>query len=223
VLALIAVLGGLLATAPSAAGGAIHGTFATPAGLQPGECARVIGYSVTNDWWRAGFEELPGIDEASWEAVFVFGDMLPRWADPDFPGWTGDVKRGIRSASCDGSPTRLVVQIAHLGFEEASNREMLDLLRQVIDNAREHYPDLERIDLIPIVGGPRHRRCPGVMATRMHPRMDAIIASAVDGNLVFAGPDLRASSCRDFRDATGHLSDSGASHAANVMARRFGG
>jgi hypothetical protein len=61
------------------------------------------------------------------------------------------------------------------------------------------------------------------MATRMHPRMDAIIASAVDGEQVFAGPDLRASSCRDFRDATGHLSDSGASHVAHVMARRYGG
>jgi hypothetical protein len=53
--------------------------------------------------------------------------------------------------------------------------------------------------------------------------MDAIIDSAVDGEEVFAGPDLRASSCRDFRDARGHLSDSGASHVARVMARRYGG
>jgi hypothetical protein len=185
-------------------------------------CTRVIGYSVTKDWWSAGFEQRPGVDAPDWEGVFVFGEMLPVWADPAFPGWIGDVKGGIQSEACGGDPAGLVIQIADLGFEEKSDGEMLDLLRRVIDNARAHYPSLERIDLVPIVGGPEHEECPGVLATRMHPRMDAIIASAVDGELVFAGPDLVADSCADFRDATGHLSSDGAAHAADAMAAAYG-
>jgi hypothetical protein len=187
-----------------------------------GGCTRVIGYSVTNDWWSAGFEQRSGVDAGAWEGVFVFGEMLPVWADPSFPGWIGDVKGGIQSAACGETPSRLVIQIADLGFEQASDDEMLDLLLRVIDNARSHYPGLERIDLIPIVGGPDHEECPGVLATRMHPRMDAIISSAVDDELVFAGPDLVVDSCADFRDATGHLSSSGAAHVADLMAAYVG-
>jgi hypothetical protein len=53
--------------------------------------------------------------------------------------------------------------------------------------------------------------------------MDAVIAAAVDDRLVFAGPDLVATSCTDFRDARGHLSSSGAAHVADVMAAYVGG
>jgi hypothetical protein len=191
------------------------------AGLTPGDpggsssCTRVLGFSVTVQWfWDGGFEAL--VPDNRWELLASGGYDLHRFADPSDPIYHD----GVRVQSSCGTPTRAFLQIAYLGFEHATNEQIAAGLSAAIRNIRSTWPTIEDIVVMPIVGGPNHSVCTMpdgrvVDATKMHTPLDEVIADA-DGIVV--GPDLLVSTCEHFRDGMGHLSGGGPAEIARQVA-----
>jgi hypothetical protein len=198
---------------------AVSGLLIPGLASEDGRCTRVLGMSQTRNWFEeGGFESQAGIDPAEWELTSVGGADINQWMDPSFIGFTATP----RSASCGGTPTRVLFHAAYLGFEQASDALIADGLSTVVANIRATWPSVARVALVPIVGGPDHSLCQidgrTVDATRMHPRIDTAIAAVADGVGVLDGADLLVSSCADYADGLGHLLPSGSAFVAQTVA-----
>jgi len=201
---------------------AVSGFLIPALAAEDGQCTRVLGMSQTRNWFEeGGFESQAGIDPAEWELTPVGGADINQWMDPTFIGFTATP----RSASCGGTPTRVLFHAAYLGFEQASDALIADGLSTVVANIRAAWPSVARVDLVPIVGGPDHSLCQidgrTVDATRMHPRIDTAIAAVADGVGVLDGVDLLVSSCADYADGLGHLLPSGSAFVAQTVATSY--
>jgi hypothetical protein len=186
-------------------------------------CTRVLGMSVTYDWFiEGGFEVQPGIEDAGWELAWESGHDVAMFADPGAVPYTM-----VPLSSCGREPDRVVFQIAARDF--ASPDAVVAELRSSIDNIRAAWPTVDLIELIPIVGGPGGEPCSdpdvpdkGVHATIMYPAMVSAIAAVENGVDVVAGPDLRVADCALFRDGAGHLTVEGSALVAAELAEHYG-
>jgi hypothetical protein len=86
--------------------------------------------------------------------------------------------------------------------------DLLDQIKEALTNLRARDPDVRRIVLQPLVGGPGGNVCiyhdHPIFASAAQP----IVIDAIDqlvGGDVLAGPDPTVSSCDGFRDGKGHL------------------
>src|SRR4051812_45790239 len=60
-------------------------------------CTNIIGFSQTNQWYFAGFQNSVG-NPGRWELRWVGGGSIGNWADPNYEGWTDDTHQ---STGCD--------------------------------------------------------------------------------------------------------------------------
>jgi hypothetical protein len=194
---------------------------AAPPVSEDANCTLVMGFSVTENWFRSGrFELQPGIDDARWELLAPSGHDIELWADPAEPGWNEPV-----FSPCGRDPDRVVFQVAAKDWQTQSEDEVAALLVQSIDNIRAKWPTAGLIELIPIVGGPDAQPCPAgagfVFASQMYPTMTEVIAGVANGQDILAGPDQLLADCSQYRDNRGHLTTAGSEYIASGLAQHF--
>ena len=187
-------------------------------------CTLVIGFSVTEDWFRVGaFETEPGIDDSAWEVLALGGHDVMLWSDPALAAFSR-----APSSPCRADPDRIVFQVAAQRWRSESTGAIVDALRASIDNFHAKWPTARVIELIPIVGGPDGRPCPfgaskaGVVdASEMNPVMNDVIAVVANGSDVVAGPDPLLADCLQYADVRGHLTEDGSRYIASVLAEHY--
>lgn len=198
----------------------VTGSGSPPAGAG---CTLVIGFSVTENWFRGGaFEQQPGIDDGEWEVLALGGHDVWLWSDPDLRAFSRPP-----DSPCGREPDRIVYQVAAKGWRSRSRQDVVTALTASIANIRGHWPSAGVVELIPIVGGPGGQPCPAdtrggaVDASEMNPLMNDVIAEVADGADVIAGPDLLLADCSQYLDGRGHLTEEGSLSIALALAEHY--
>ncbi len=184
----------------------------------------MIGFSVTEDWFRGGgFEQEQGIRDKAWELLAPSGHDVELWADPSEPGFSEPL-----FSPCDRDPDRILFQVAAKDWRTLPQAQVVADLEASIANMRARWPTVRVVELIPIVGGPDAQPCPyptsigGIVdASGMNPVMKDIIAEVADGSDVVAGPDPLLAACAQYRDDRGHLTDDGSRYVASELAQHY--
>lgn len=192
-----------------------RGASDSGASLEP--CTRVLGFSVTINWYRAdgtptvsGFERIIGAPD-EWELMAGRGHGISHWVAGGL-GW----ETPVTYASCGSAPDRVVLQVAIP--EPASDERVLFELRAAVAEMRRRFPGA-RFDLIAIPGGPG---C-DTWSESIHDQMLRAIRLISNGTDTFEGPDTRATSCSQYRDDRGHLTPEGGAVVATQVAEFYGG
>lgn len=199
-------------------------TASSPAPPGRARCTLVLGFSQTNDWYLGGgFESRPGVEDARWELIAEGGHDVWIWSDSSIQAY-----RQEPVSPCDEGPDRAVFQLAARGWQARPVEEIIDALEATLLNIRTAWPTVERIELVPVVGGPDQELCElasfggrRVDASAMNPAMTSVIAQVVNGEDVVAGPNLLLADCSQYRDGLGHLGEEGARYIASVVAEHY--
>lgn len=168
-------------------------------------CTMVIGFSQTQDWYRAGtFEQI--LPDGQWQLLGQGGAAIQLWADPAYEGWSSM----MYSPCTTGSPDRAVLTITGQG---RSVEQWMTDIAAAAATTRAKFPSILEVILQPVVGGPDHAVCEfggePVRAAENHPVIDQAIAQLVAGSAELrAGFSPEVRTCADFGDAIGHLVDS---------------
>ena len=184
---------------------------------------RVIGYSQVKQWFMP-FER--HVDNGKWELLWNGGAGVDKWSDPNYKGWDNRIVSPTTQRS--GDPDRVVLSIS------GPYGDKVDLwarkIQETIKNIRAKYPNVQRIVLLPVVGGHNHHACPRpkgsgtVRAAYQHPYIDKAIAkiAATDPKKqIVAGISPETLSCSGFRDNVGHLSREGEAPVGKAIAAYF--
>lgn len=181
-------------------------------GTAPASCTRVLGFSVTINWYRAdgtptvsGFERIVGAPD-EWELMAGRGNGISHWVAGG-GGW----ETPVIYASCGGAPDRIVLQVAIP--RPAPDTQVLSALRAAVTETRRRFP-AARLDLIAIPGGPG---C-DTWSESIHDQMLRAIRLVSNGTDTFEGPDTRTTSCSQYRDDRGHLTPEGGVVVATQVA-----
>lgn len=163
-------------------------------------CTLVIGFSQTEQWFEAGFEQI--LPTANWELLAESGGSIELWADSAYVGWTQPIV-----SSCVGPPHRVLLTIT--GEIRDAERWVTDI-EAAAGVALTKFPSAQTVILQPVVGGPNGALCPAddgfVRASETHPVIDQAIAQLVAGRsdlVAGASPEVRY--CADYSDNLGHL------------------
>jgi hypothetical protein len=208
-----------------------------PAHAQSFRCTEIVGFSQTLQWYETnGFQaEVP---DARYQLRFRSGGDLADWANPGFDGW-----RAPTRAECVGSgpsvlcspcstfstaPDRVILTITLSRYEDGV-ADWVSGLRAAVATIRRRHPQVERIVLQPVVGGPNDGRCPtpadpqrGVRAAYNHPRIDEAIAIVErDAPDLEAGPSPEVRTCGDYEDQVGHLRAAARSPIGAAIGRAY--
>jgi hypothetical protein len=126
------------------------------------------------------------------------------------------------------APDRVILTITLSRYED-SVTDWVSGIRAVIATIRRRHPQVRRIVLQPVVGGPGDGPCPtpadpqrGVRAAFNHPRIDAAIAVVVrDAPDLEAGPSPEVRMCGDYEDQVGHLRAAARSPIGAAIGREY--
>jgi hypothetical protein len=196
-----------------------------------------VGFSQTLQWWETnGFEtEVP---DGRYQLRFRSGGDITDWANINFDGW-----RAPTRTSCLGSgqavlcspcttfsttPDRVILTITLSRYED-SVTDWVSGIRAAVATIRRRHPQVDRIVLQPVVGGPGNRPCPtpadpqrGVRAAFNHPLIDQAIATVVrDAPDLEAGPSPEVRTCGDYEDQVGHLRTAARSPIGATIGREY--
>ena len=182
-----------------------------------GSCSRVLGFSVTMNWYEAdgtptvsGFEQIIG-QPKKWELMAADGQAISSWG-PGGSGWNAPVTY----ESCDGSPDRIVLQVGT--SEPESSGQVLSELQAAVAETHRRFPDAQ-LDLMPMPGGPG---C-GTFAESIHDQMLHAIRQVTNDKNTFEGPDTHTTDCSQYRDDRGHLTIAGGVVIATQVAKFYTG
>ena len=185
-------------------------------------CTEVLGFSQSMQWyaalsladglegggtWELGADEfLPG-----WQGRFTFGASIDRWTDPDFDGWEGTY---VTPLHCDREEVdRVVLNVS--GAARPAD-EWAAAIDSAGERVRARYPGVREVVAQPVVGAPPGE-CRDVRAARNQPAIVRGIALAAERGGVTAGPDPTVSSCGQFLDTMGHLTEAGARYIHEIL------
>jgi hypothetical protein len=196
----------------------------SPPGHPSRNCTLVIGFSVTEDWFRGGeFERQQGIRNGAWELLAPSGHDIELWANPSEPGFSEPI-----FSPCGRDPDRILFQVAAKDWRTLGPNQVVADLEASIANMRAHWPTASVVELIPIVGGPAAQPCPfpaapgGIVdASGMNPMMKTAITEVADGSDVVVGPDPLLADCAQYRDDRGHLTEDGSRFIALELAHHY--
>ena len=195
--------------------------FVGPARAQSYQCTEIVGFSQTLQWHEtSGFQtEIP---DGRYQLRFRSGGDITNWANINFDGWRAPTRTsclGSGSAalcspctSFSTTPDRVILTITLARYED-SVTDWVSGIRAAVATIRRRHPQVDRIVLQPLVGGPGNQPCPnpgdpmrGVRAAYNHPRIDQAIAIVVgDAPDLEAGPSPEVRACGDYEDQAGHL------------------
>ena len=176
------------------------------------ECTRVIGFSVTAQWFSGGFQFSPELDMDAWELMHTSGAGVTQYSDPDYYGWDDTVSLEQGMTPCTGPITRIIYNVAATQCE-TDWTYFVPYIEQVLDNIRMYYPGIP-IFLQATVGGPNGQQCPWAGSSCYNAVKESVIAPPISTaiqhvaalhNDVGVGPSPHVDSCADFGDSVGHL------------------
>lgn len=132
------------------------------------ECTQVIGFSQVGQpgskdqpgpgygWYVAGgvFESL--VDDDRWQLLWEGGAAVHRWANPDYEGWNQKIISPCTNNS--DTPDRILLSVSAL-FGKNVNK-WAAAIEKAIETIQQKLPNVDKIILQPVVGGPGGKTCP---------------------------------------------------------------
>jgi hypothetical protein len=163
-----------------------------PGASGPFACSEMIGLWVMSQWWGA-FEK--GVDNATWEYIFVHHGYLEGWADPANPYWTTKV---ISPCAMNADqPDRVIFLPFSLTLKTLD--EWQTNISKVVQAIKTKNPGVKRIELISTIRNPGNQPCandkdPNIVVPEY---VDQAIKNVADmsGGLVAVGPKIEVANC----------------------------
>lgn len=189
-------------------------------------CSQVTAMTLTREWYEAGFEQSPGIDNDRWQMKARQSGYITEWSNPDSPFWNHPVQSPCASGS--ESPDHVVLTVLSWRPECCTTQAQWEAqVTKAVATLKSKYAGLKRVDLMTVVRSPGNKTCPAPPAkgeyVAMPPELDgglAAVAARFPG-LVFVGPKVEASSCDAFQGGGPHLTKSGNAEVARKIAEHF--
>jgi hypothetical protein len=189
-------------------------------------CNQVLGFTLSSEWYNAGFERAAGITDSRWQQKFRDHGYITEWANPSSLFWGNDAANGaIISSACTQntlSPDHVVLNI--LSWTITTQQEWATDITAAVNNLKVKYPNLRRVDLMTIIRGPNDALCPTPPATGetivISQTLDDAMAqvAAQFPNFVFVAPKFEAPNCGVFNGGGPHLTTAGNTTMAPVIA-----
>jgi hypothetical protein len=199
----------------------------------------VIGFSQTAHWYQGRAETAEGqssrgalrgfqaiVNNDHWQLLWQGGAGVEEWSSPDFDGWSQPVVSPC--AEMTASPDRVLLTISgDLGNDVSVAQAWADEIDRAVTTITMKFPDVRQVVLQPVVGGPDDSLCTTpegrrVRASANHPVIDQAIAIVTENSSVavevVVGFSPTVTDCADYRDALGHLTDTG----NDVVGRNIG-
>lgn len=191
-------------------------TSAAAAASAKFECTVVLGLTVTNEWYSAGFEQL--VNDGEWEAIVKPHTFVRDWADPNHAVWSD-----AASSPCvtrEKSPDRVLFFAADWKYKDEA--EWRAGLTQAVSTIRAKFPEARRIELLSMVRAPKNTSC-GDPKSAVEPMVDRAIAAVAEGSggSVQAGPKLEVADCSAFTKGGPHFSEEGGKQVAKLVSAHY--
>jgi hypothetical protein len=210
-----------------AAGGGAAGAGAGGAGGGGYLCNEVLGFTITSEWYDAGFEN--GVVDARWQIKFREHGYITEWANPASAFWGNDAANGAPiSSPCaqnSTSPDHVVLNV--LSWTITAQQEWTTDITAAVNTIVAKYPNVRRIDLMTIIRGPGDMLCPTppaagetiVIAPELDAAMQAVAAQFP--GFVYVAPKFEVTSCTQFSGGGPHLTTAGNMAMAPTLATYF--
>jgi hypothetical protein len=186
-----------------------HQNSATSAEAASVTCTQIVGFSQTMQWYFAGFQTTIS-NTKSWELRWVGGGSIGNWADPNYVGWTDDAYQATTCSSNWNSPDQALLDVS--GDYSNDPNYWAQQTQLAMTNLRNKWPTVRRIILQPVVGGPGGGLCifsgSVVRASYNFPFIIQGLQQLANGSTVVLGITPTVTSCSDYADNIGHLTDS---------------
>jgi hypothetical protein len=185
-------------------------------------CNGMLGVSVNDDWFTAGFEDAVGSDK--WQLRWRSQAFVEQWADPNNNIWTEPLVSACANGST--SPDRVLYTPVNWMYTTAAEWE--PKLTAVVENIKTKYPGVKEIVLMTMVRAPNNMVCgdPQVASTKEQvtaPFLDEAIknVAAKYPTLVVVAPPFYAPSCDVFLKDSPHYAAGGAAKVSKVFSDYF--
>jgi hypothetical protein len=178
---------------------------------------------LTDQWYTAGFETAPGIDDAHWQLKWMDHAYIDEWANPNSPFW--GIVPTSPCAQDSSSPDRVL--LVALSWTLVTLADWETNVQKDVDNIKAKYPNVKQIVLVTIVRGPGNVSCGNTTVvaenTLIPPYVDQALASvaAASPDLVKVAPKFESNSCADFMGTGPHLTGAGDAELAQKIAAAF--
>jgi hypothetical protein len=186
-------------------------------------CSQVMGLELTDQWYTAGFETAPGIEDARWQIVWKEHAYIDEWANPNSTFWAIPPMSPCTQES--NSPDRVL--LVALSWTIVTLAEWETNVQQDINNIKAKYPNVRQIVLMTIVRGPGNISCGDTTVvaenTLIPAYVDQALAEVATGSpdLVKVAPKFAASACTDFMETGPHLTAAGDAEMAQKIAAAY--
>ncbi|HXK20032.1 MAG TPA: hypothetical protein VNG33_19610 [Polyangiaceae bacterium] len=185
-------------------------------------CNGMLGVSVNDDWFTAGFETV--VPDAKWQLRWRSLAFVELWADPQNSIWS----EPLVSACASGSTSPDRVLYTPVNWTYTTTDEWLPKLTAVIENIKTKYQGVKEIDLMTMLRAPGNMVCgdPSVAATKEQvtaPVLDqsiTLVAAKYPG-LVRVLPPFYAPSCDVFLPNSPHYAAGKAAVVSKVFSDYF--
>jgi hypothetical protein len=186
-------------------------------------CSQVMGLMLTDQWYTAGFETEPGIDDARWQLKWMDHAYIDEWANPNSTFW--GIVPTSPCAQDSSSPDRVL--LVALSWTLVTLADWETNVQKDVDNIKAKYPNVKQIVLMTIVRGPGNVSCGNTTVvaenTLIPSYVDQALAdvAATSPDLVKVAPPFAANSCADFMGTGPHLTAAGDAEMAQKIAAAF--
>jgi len=168
-------------------------------------CNAMLGVSVNDDWFEAGFETV--VPNAKWQLRWRSLAFVEIWADPQNDIWS----EPLLSACASGSTTPDRVLYTAVNWTYTTTDQWVPKLTAVVENIKAKYQGVKEIDLMTMLRAPNNMVCgnPAVAATKEQvttPVLDQSLAmvAAKYPTLVRVAPPFYAPNCDVFLPDSPH-------------------
>jgi hypothetical protein len=210
------------------AGGAVGAPTGNGGGTSPPQtfaCSSVLGLMLTSQWYNAGFEQAPGIDNARWQLKWMEHAYIDEWANANSAFW--DITPLSACAQGSSNPDRVV--LVALSWTIATLADWESNVTKDVENIKAKYSNLKQIVLMTIVRGPGNTSCGNTAVLAENTLIPSYVDQALANvaakypTLVKVGPQTEAAACSDFMGTGPHLTTAGDTAAAKSIATFFAG
>jgi hypothetical protein len=181
-------------------------------------CNGMLGVSVNDDWFTAGFEDV--VDNAKWQLRWRSLAFVDQWADPQNSIWT----EPLVSACANGSTSPDRVLYTGVNWTYTTAAEWVPQLTAVVENIKAKYPGVKEIDLMTMLRAPGNKICGNASGTSTReqvtaPFVDEAIATvaAKYPTLVRVAPPFYAPNCDVFLPDSPHYAAGKAAVVSKVF------
>lgn len=187
----------------------------------PFVCNQATGGKLMDELFIAGFEA--ALDGSRWQLKWKDHAAIEEWANAQSTFWDAPIESACTNGS--NSPDRVIFMI--FSWTVTAQADWRAKITQAVNNFRNKYAGLRRIDFMGQIRGPNNMLCPTPPASGetivVSPELQAAmqeVAAAFPG-FVFLSPAWEARSCSDFDGGGPHLTTAGNQAAAGPIAAHF--